>query len=137
MTQLEEALSLAGSGEWRERKKAAPLLVAQSEAKADEALSGLLDDQDLAVVEAAAVALLRRGDQSALRRVIRGLENDEPDVVDQILGAVQREARRYRDVRPGLEHLATDPEESPAFRTNAKAAAKAARARWWFLKRST
>jgi HEAT repeat protein len=79
------AMELARSGDWRERARAPVQLAAASTPAADAALARLLDDPDTAVIDAAAEALLRRGDRAGLRVILAALNNVDTEVGEHIL----------------------------------------------------
>jgi HEAT repeat protein len=67
-----------------------PSTSSPNEPSALEALVSVLYDEDTAVVQAAADALLRRGDERAFEPLLRALNADEPDfdVADEVQDAL-------------------------------------------------
>ena len=69
-----QVLRWAGSADWRSRKRAAQALAAHAASKAGfDALAGLLDDPDTAVIGAAAQSLAASGGTPGLAAVLSAL----------------------------------------------------------------
>lgn len=109
MSDLELLLAEARSDDWERRARATAGLAAAGSTEADAELARLLDDADTAVIDAAARALLRRGDPRAFELVAVGAMNTDDDVVQQIADVAGELQEEGVAVREGLAALTESP----------------------------
>lgn len=127
MSELTDTVATSKSSDWSKRQDIAPRLAEFDAVEADQALAQLLDDEDLAVIDAAASALVRRADRDALRLIAEALDNEDLDTVDHVRAAIRRGSRSDPRIRAVLSELAEDPTESDQRRRLAELALKEVR----------
>lgn len=116
--ELSDLREPARSPAWRDRAEAATLLARIGGEEADDQLAVLLDDEDTAVIDAAAQALLRRADLAGARRVVLALENEDTEVDEHILWAAHAVRHEGKPVIELFSVLARDGD--PVVRRRAK-----------------
>jgi HEAT repeat protein len=89
------AYERAESDSWEERAAAGRELASEDDLAARTITRRLLDDPDLAVIEATADALIRRGDSAGLELVLSRLATAEDQVANTLLWIIWPAAHLY------------------------------------------
>jgi HEAT repeat protein len=121
MRTLDDLLKQLRAPAWDARVDAVHKLFERSEPSAVEALVSVLYDENTAVVQAAAEALLRRGDEAAFEPLLRALNADEPDgdVADEVQDALAHYPERWFEDRCIAALEGSEDDEIRAFAADA------------------
>ena len=107
----DEALRAASNHDWSVRASAVQTLVDELDEAESSALATLLCDENLAVIQAAAQALLGRGDSPALTLFTDAYNSAVPqsgDVLNDVLRSAQHE---HPEAIDGLEEVAASGDD--------------------------
>jgi hypothetical protein len=105
-------IALARSPDWGKRVGAAAQLAALDSPDADVELGRLLRDENTAVIDAAAEALLNRGNESGIRVVLKALVAADDESGEHILWMVSTAHHEGGPVLRVIKALAQDKDQA-------------------------